>query len=108
MGLGVAVVAAAAGAGEKARTRSWYTSHDSFTESSSTLNCCPAVSPSGTIIEWYDPSGATTRTRSPPLMPAGTVTVSRVVTGPIVTAPGREGYGCAAPNVRRCSGASTC
>lgn len=50
--------------------------------SNSTLNCCPVVSPAGTMTLWYEPSGAATRTSSPPLMATGTVTVRRVVTAP--------------------------
>lgn len=47
------------------------------------------------MIEWNEPSGAATRTRSPPAMPCGTVTVSRVVTAPMVGAFGPAGAGCA-------------
>eukprot|EP00967_Tisochrysis_lutea_P126008 scaffold212366_cov37-Tisochrysis_lutea.AAC.3 len=50
--------------------------------STHTENCWPAERPAGTITLWYEPSGAATRTSSPPEIPPGTVTVSRVVTAP--------------------------
>ena len=50
------------------------------TARSSTLNCCPDVSPPGTMMLWYEPSGAATRTKSPPAIPCGVVTVSLTTT----------------------------